>query len=70
MESSSSKMIGMLECLVQSTLDVYMGWDFESPHLEEVPQMLHSLPRLHCCQAERPKGFRSWRTTPLSLGSN
>ena len=42
----------MLECLVQSALDVYVGWDLESPHLEEVPQMLHNLPRLHRCQVE------------------
>ena len=28
-------------------------------------EMLHSLPRLHSCQVEQPKGFRSWRTTPL-----
>ena len=65
MEFSSPKTMHMLRCLVQSALDVYVGWDLESPHLEEVPQMLHNLPRLHSCQAEQPKGFWSWRTTPL-----
>ncbi|KAL0004265.1 hypothetical protein SO802_011826 [Lithocarpus litseifolius] len=49
---------------------VYGGGDLESPHLEEVSQTLHSLPRLHRRQPERLKGFSSWRTTPLSLGSN
>ena len=52
MKSSGPKTMRMLGCLVQSALDVYVGWDLESPHLEEVPQMLHNLPRLHRCQAE------------------
>ena len=47
MESSSPKTMRMLGCLVQSALDLYMGWDLESTHLEEVPQTLHSLPQLH-----------------------
>ena len=52
MESSGPKTMRMLGCLVQSALDMYVGWDLESPHLEEVPQMLHNLPRRHRCQAE------------------
>ena len=31
-------------CLVQSTLDVCVGWDLESPHLEEASQTLQNLP--------------------------
>ena len=67
MEFSGPKTMCMLECLVYSALDMYMGWDLESPQLEEVPQTFHNLPRLHCRQAKQPKGFRSWR---LPLGSN
>ena len=57
MESSSPKMMHMLRCLVQSVLDMYVGWDLESPHLEGVPQTFHSLPRLHRHQAKQAKGF-------------
>ena len=35
-ESFGPKTMLMLGCLVQSALDVCMGWDLESPHLEEV----------------------------------
>ena len=52
MESSGPKTMCMLGCLVQSALDVYVGWDLESPHLEEMPQMLRNLPRLHRRQAK------------------
>ena len=38
-------------------LDVCVGWDLESPHLEEVSQTLQNLPPLHRRQPEQPKGF-------------
>ena len=47
----------MLGCLVQSALDVCVGWDLESPYLEEVSQTLQNLPPLHRRQPEQPKGF-------------
>ena len=50
-------MMLMLGCLVQSALDMCVGWDLESPHLEEVSQTLQNLPQLHRRQPERPKGF-------------
>ena len=56
-ESFGPKMMLMLGCLVQTALDVCVGWDLESPHLEEVSQTLQNLPQLHRRQPERPKGF-------------
>ena len=56
-ESSGPKTMLMLGCLVQSALDVCVGWDLESPYLEEVSQTLQNLPPLHRRHPEQPKGF-------------